>query len=234
MRSGSPRNRWWAVVTSWRPPNDRNEQVASLGGATTLISNVVVARLWNKDLLVWSDLLGVGFVVGGAIFCACMATEQPRLSHVEMRHRFKNEWVIAYLVSQVVVVLVLLAGVASTVVHRLKNQAIESVLSPLFHRLEEQDHRISELEVSHVVIISIVPGRASITSSLIEKRVLFFVSMRVQGHLSYVHSKLTNLQRHVKRVAADLQREHAGFQAGWNDLASTCRTLPVSQRLTSY
>ena len=44
--------------------------VAALGGATTLSTNVAVAKLWHKEPLVRSDLVGVFFVVAGAVLIA--------------------------------------------------------------------------------------------------------------------------------------------------------------------
>lgn len=120
--------------------------VASLGGSATLLSNVVVARLWNKDLLVWSDVVGVLLVTAGAVFFGFKAEAQPHLEPREMRHQFVNEWMVVYLVMQLVVVFGLLAGVAHTSMHAFKLQSLELFLSPVFHRLEEQEGRIAELE----------------------------------------------------------------------------------------
>merc|ERR1712166_896664 len=168
--------------------------VASLGGSTTLIANVFVARFYHKNALYATDVLGVACVAAGAIFCAIKAAKQPELSSDEMRDQLTAEWMIVYLTLQSAVIVALLAGVASTAVHRIRTKSTEALLSPVFNRLEEQERRIAELE----------------------------------GHLSYVHSKLRGVQRQVRRVTAEVA-ESTGNLSNWGafqDGASTCRTLP--------
>ena len=65
-----------------------------------------------------------------------------------MRDQLSSDWMIVYLTLQSGVIVVLLAGVASTAVHRIRTKSTEALLSPVFRRLEEQEHRIVELEVA--------------------------------------------------------------------------------------
>ena len=44
--------------------------VAALGGATTLSTNVVVAKFWHREPLARTDLAGVLFVIAGAVLIA--------------------------------------------------------------------------------------------------------------------------------------------------------------------
>ena len=44
--------------------------VAALGGGSTLLTNVVVARVWNGDKLVKTDALGVAMIIAGATYFA--------------------------------------------------------------------------------------------------------------------------------------------------------------------
>ena len=56
--------------------------VTAIGGATTLTCNVLLAKYWNKEALVRTDLFGVAFVLTGAVVIAGnkpKKTKQPKV-----------------------------------------------------------------------------------------------------------------------------------------------------------
>ena len=50
--------------------------IASVGGATTLLANVIIARVWNQETLTWHDTLGVSCVVAAAIIMSANSPGQ--------------------------------------------------------------------------------------------------------------------------------------------------------------
>lgn len=62
--------------------------VASLGGGTTMISNVVIAYFFNHERLYRSDLIGVMLVIIGVIWIAVLTDPDKQYSLSELEHRF--------------------------------------------------------------------------------------------------------------------------------------------------
>merc|ERR1711871_125163 len=82
--------------------------VAALGGGTTLLTNVLVARVCNGDKLVWSDAIGVLLIIGGAVYFA-FEQDAPEVDDLqEIENNFKKKWMIIYLAAQGFVIFVLL------------------------------------------------------------------------------------------------------------------------------
>ena len=103
--------------------------VAALGGATSLICNVVVATVYNKEKSYYTDLLGAGFIVAGAITFAL--TAMPKPANLDWELQFWNTWFGPYLCGQVVVTCVLLATISTSYFSQLRRAWYRSVTQPL-------------------------------------------------------------------------------------------------------
>eukprot|EP00658_Telonema_sp_P-2_P037616 TRINITY_DN2704_c0_g1_i3.p1 TRINITY_DN2704_c0_g1~~TRINITY_DN2704_c0_g1_i3.p1 ORF type:complete len:406 (+),score=85.93 TRINITY_DN2704_c0_g1_i3:220-1437(+) len=120
--------------------------VAALGGATTLLTNVLVARLWNKDRLVWTDAVGVMFVIGGATYFACTQESMGVDDMNTIKRNFTKKWFMVYLVGQGIVIFILLATVANSFAYRLRVSWTNSLFSPLVDKMLVQEARLLQLE----------------------------------------------------------------------------------------
>lgn len=116
--------------------------VASLGGATTLATNLVIARFWHKEELIRQDVFGVAGIIAGAII---IATKTPNTNNYELQDMQvcaqKAEFVI-YLAVLGLVLLSLLSSVATSSLYQWKKTAIAALLRPMTRRVD----RMAEAE----------------------------------------------------------------------------------------
>merc|ERR1712086_76410 len=120
--------------------------VAALGGGSTLLTNIVVARVWNGDKLVKTDALGVAMIIAGATYFAFEQDTKEVDDMSEIKANFTKKWFLVYLVGQVLIIFIFLAGIANSFAYTLRISWTETLFSPLVQRLDEQNERINHLE----------------------------------------------------------------------------------------
>lgn len=125
--------------------------VAALGGASTLICNVAVATLLNKETFSKRDIVGVVFIIGGAALFAVFAQNKPE--GLNWKDQFFTTRFIVYICVQCILILVMMSTIASSYLATLKRHWYASLLAPLETRivyleckLEETEERLDELE----------------------------------------------------------------------------------------
>lgn len=142
--------------------------VSALGGGTTLVTNVLVARIWNKDQLVWSDMLGVIFIVGGATYFA-VTTEPPEsLDDESIKANFQKKWFLVYLCTQLGIIIIMLACIANSPVYQLRKHWTFSLFAPLVDKIKAQEERLLHLEAQNATFTSVL--KQLLESSSIEPR----------------------------------------------------------------
>ena len=117
--------------------------VAALGGATTLATNLAIARWWHKEPGAPSDVLGVLAIIGGAIIIAVETPSADDFTLEDMYDCASQGQFIIFLAVLSVVIALLLGGVASSSFYRWKERLTDALLAPLARRLD----RLSDAEV---------------------------------------------------------------------------------------
>jgi hypothetical protein len=92
--------------------------VAALGGATTLATNLAIARWWHKEPGAPSDVLGVLAIIGGAIIIAVETPSADDFTLEDMYDCASQGQFIIFLVVLSCVIALLLGGVASSSFYR--------------------------------------------------------------------------------------------------------------------
>merc|ERR1712153_284398 len=64
----------------------------------------------------------------------------------EIKANFTKKWFLVYLVGQVLIIFIFLAGIANSFAYTLRISWTETLFSPLVQRLDEQNERINHLE----------------------------------------------------------------------------------------
>jgi hypothetical protein len=111
--------------------------VAALGGATTLTANLYIAHKFNHDPVYWTDVVGVGIIICGAVTFALTSTRSETYSSAELLHMFTAPSFLVYIGTQLLVVVVLMATIATSEVYRWRVQATQKVLTPVLAKLSE-------------------------------------------------------------------------------------------------
>ena len=124
--------------------------VSALGGGTTLIGNVLIAKKWNKELLFKTDLVGLGFVLLGAQTFALTTPPSQNWTLEQLRERFVSAEFLAYAATNVAVGCILLGTIASSSFYAWRAQATFSAMAPLVQKvdamMEAQTEWIANLE----------------------------------------------------------------------------------------
>eukprot|EP00937_MAST-01D_sp_MAST-1D-sp2_P000735 g735.t1 len=88
--------------------------VTALGGSTVLAANVLIARYWNKEDLFGSDLVGVAFVVVGALIFAVNAPPSRNYDIGELEDKVRRPGFLVYVSLEVTVMVLLCATIRTS------------------------------------------------------------------------------------------------------------------------
>ena len=110
--------------------------VSALGGSTTLISNLLVARLWNKEDIYRTDLFGVASVCIGAIFFALMTPPSTTYTLAQLEAMFSRDGFLVYAGFTGFFMVVLLMTIATSKLYGLRARMTEALLDPLVKKLD--------------------------------------------------------------------------------------------------
>ena len=124
--------------------------VAALGGATTLVGNVIIANKWNKEPLFKTDLAGLCFVLLGAFTFAVTTPPSANWTLAQLRARFVSAEFLSYAAVNVAVGALLLGTIASSQFYKWRTRATLAAMAPLVDKvdavLEAQTEWIANLE----------------------------------------------------------------------------------------
>jgi len=104
--------------------------IAAVGGATTLLTNIVLARLWHKEKLVATDLVGVFFVIGGAVLIAIMTPKEKPYDLKQLMQLFVQKPFIVYAIVLVVFMSITLLSVAGSTLNRHLSHIVLRTVEP--------------------------------------------------------------------------------------------------------
>eukprot|EP00937_MAST-01D_sp_MAST-1D-sp2_P000369 g369.t1 len=116
--------------------------VAALGGATTLTTNLFIARFWHKEALSRLDFAGVASIIIGAVIIAAKTPNTDSYTLADMSICAEQTEFIVYLVVLGLVLIILLSFIANSKFYVWKKRVIASLLRPMTRQLE----RMSEAE----------------------------------------------------------------------------------------
>lgn len=126
--------------------------VASLGGGTTMVANVVIAHYFNKETLYRTDLLGVICIITGTGIIAIITDPDKNYNLQDLEERFGRPGFIAYLIVVGLSTMSLLATIKGSLANKLKNQLRWSkqrqkqLMKSFERRFQEMEDRVEELE----------------------------------------------------------------------------------------
>jgi len=120
--------------------------VAALGGGTTLVSNVIIAHIWNKDEFFRTDAIGTFFIILGAVWFAVFTVDAPDESLEELKQHMYRPWFIIYISVQLVILLGLLSTIVTSACYEMRKDMTFAILQPMVYRLEEAEDRMERLE----------------------------------------------------------------------------------------
>ena len=103
--------------------------VAALGGASSLICNVIAATCYNKEKVYKTDIAGVVFIIAGSAYFAFMSPPKP--SHLDWEKHFWSTWFVPYIIAQIVVTWMLISTISTSYLSVLRRGWYRSVTSPL-------------------------------------------------------------------------------------------------------
>jgi len=128
--------------------------VAALGGATSLMTNVLVAHFWNHEALFKTDIIGVICILIGATIFAITADEAREYSLEQLEGFFVNPGFVIYLSIQLLVVFFFLAQIVDSMAYRWRAKVTESLLRPIVNRLvTSEEKRDAKLEAMNERIL---------------------------------------------------------------------------------
>eukprot|EP00658_Telonema_sp_P-2_P017324 TRINITY_DN16715_c0_g1_i4.p1 TRINITY_DN16715_c0_g1~~TRINITY_DN16715_c0_g1_i4.p1 ORF type:complete len:388 (-),score=71.71 TRINITY_DN16715_c0_g1_i4:282-1445(-) len=97
--------------------------VASLGGGTTLLCNVVVASAYNGDATYWTDVAGVLLIIGGAVYFGVEA--EPKPSETDYENALLTPYFLIYLAVQLMVIAALMSSIAGSCCYEIRVDTAE-------------------------------------------------------------------------------------------------------------
>ena len=110
--------------------------VAALGGATTLSTNLLIARFWKNQDINPLDGIGVVFIVAGAVIIAVKTPSSNNYSLQDMNQCVRASEFLIYLGVLGFSLLLLLSSVANSSLYAAKRRLIEALLRPLTRRVD--------------------------------------------------------------------------------------------------
>ena len=95
------------------------------------MANIVIANCWNKDQLFRSDILGVIFIIVGAVWFAVFTVGAPDESLEDLKNSMKRPWFLAYISGQTFILLCLLSTIASSAYYNVRKRFTFAILEPV-------------------------------------------------------------------------------------------------------
>ena len=120
--------------------------VSALGGSTTLVSNLLVARMWNKEEIYRTDLYGVASVCVGAIFYALMTPPSQTYTLVQLEGMFSRDGFLVYAAFTGFFMVALLMTIATSKLYQLRARMTEALLDPMVKKLD----RVLQVQAGHI------------------------------------------------------------------------------------
>eukprot|EP00937_MAST-01D_sp_MAST-1D-sp2_P006892 g6892.t1 len=149
----------------------------ALGGATTLLVNVVIARYWVKEELTQWDILGAALIIIGAITISVVTPQSESYTLDELLAKASRPAFRVYMGLLALTMVALLASVASSVFYRIRNYMMTGLNKPIVRRIDEiQENvqlillRVEDLEAARSRSDSEHAKAHRRTSDLITKR----------------------------------------------------------------
>jgi hypothetical protein len=130
--------------------------VTALGGATTLVVNVLLAKYWQQETLDPFDILGVGMIVSGAVIISVVSPHSETYTLEELVSFSSAPGFIIYLILTVVIIIILMTSIATSWFYKVKGKIINGFLRPLVRRIdrisaseEQMQKRVVHLEAQY-------------------------------------------------------------------------------------
>jgi len=120
--------------------------VAALGGGSTLICNVLVATLYNKEKTEKTDYIGVVFIIAGCVLFAVFAESKEDHTNSEYEAKFFKSYFLIYLAGQSVVILGLLATISHSYFANLRRDWYSSLFLPTDHKIAILERKVANLK----------------------------------------------------------------------------------------
>lgn len=96
--------------------------VASLGGGTTIVANVVIAHYFNHEDVYWSDAAGLLCIIMGTLTVALITEADQGYTLEELESRFVHPKFIIYISIVILCMLSLMATIKGSMANKLKIQ----------------------------------------------------------------------------------------------------------------
>jgi hypothetical protein len=139
------------------------------GGATTLVSNCVVAKFWHREAVDSGAMVGVGFIIIGAVFFALFSPETPDYNLSHLTAFAWNSYFIAYVVVLVAWAVAMLYLISDTAVLSLRS-LVDKRFNQLSVREQELYERVQLLEDQLMAVMTKLElGAESIRDSFVER-----------------------------------------------------------------
>ena len=137
--------------------------VTALGGATTLVANVLIARFWLREKLQVFDLIGVAFIIAGAVIIGLKTPCASAYTLDQLVDNFFSDRFRLYLIVLSIILFVGIATVADTKFYKWRKSLTMGLLRPLTRRIEimrareyELLQRVEKLEARYAVLEMLV------------------------------------------------------------------------------
>jgi hypothetical protein len=124
--------------------------VAALGGATTLATNLLVAKYWQKETLTKFDIAGCGLVAGGAVITALLSKSTDAYSLPDLLSCSRGSDFQVFLFVQVIVLLGLLGSIASSQCYSWRERLTNRIAQPIVRRIQHQEQVVNRRLVTYV------------------------------------------------------------------------------------
>jgi multidrug transporter EmrE-like cation transporter len=119
--------------------------VAALGGGSTLVANVIIARFWQKEKLKALDIAGVSCIIAGAVMISIVSPHAESYSLEEIVAFSRAPSFIFFCVIIVCIVLVLMMSIANSEFYKLRKRMTDSFLRPLVRRIDKMSRREEDM-----------------------------------------------------------------------------------------
>jgi hypothetical protein len=119
--------------------------VAALGGGSTLVANVIIARFWQKEKLKPLDIGGVSCIITGAVLISVVSPQAESYTLEELLAFSKAPSFIFFIIVIVLIVLILMMSIANSEFYKLRKRMTDSFLRPLVRRIDKMSRREEEM-----------------------------------------------------------------------------------------
>jgi len=118
------------------------ELVVAVGCAAVLICNVIVSMVWHKEKFGWTDLVGIAFVLAGAIIFALAAPISEDYTAQQLADNFQRVSFLVVLVIQALCMVLLLSTISSSRVYKLRMRCQYRCFRDIFERYTEMEQQL--------------------------------------------------------------------------------------------